>query len=523
MFRSGPNFEACNTLTKSDGCIICNGKKVGGEFETEKSPPLGGSCPVDDPLNYSYEVNCSSAGKTQSGLYDSAPDGRQCCIEKERKEGLDPKNSCEWDPDRNGGEQIFFCQASSTCASPLTKYSGDYDSCLVSGVAGTCCYNKAKYDERKESKVGTGSTGSCPGQCSLERPTKASATCSSGEWHYDETDLAKAKELDSYCGGGYCWQCVGSTKSTTTVTPTPTTLPASKDPCATKGGSIPGAPTQLCDGKAYDNDEAAKPKGASHPYCGKKYELEYTCANGDKEKIVPTGPNVCEYDPWCPDGTPTTGTGEDCDGAPNAASNKKCPANKPLCNKPGGTITPECVASRSQTDGKFCSGNEVCVSNLCKPEAGLPSKCAENPSGAPPTATPTPIGTPSDSCPVVDPSDGRPNTCYGSSDKAQAAIDIPGYSLKSTDPNALPNLSCSQHTSGKNPWCWHKDAPSAATPTPATTLGADCPNIDADGKPNSCADKNDCPLGYEHKTPNNGGDAMCTGFRGAESWCCHKK
>jgi hypothetical protein len=279
----------------------------------------------------------------------------------------------------------------------------------------------------------------------------------------------------SKVGGGkdYCYQCAASsapgttgtvTSTPPTYTPAPTSIPPSSDFCAVHGGIKPGTPAEaMCGEKAFDGTEAAKAKGSGNPYCDKTYKVRYHCVDGDYWG-PDEGTTKCNTTPWCTvPVTPTPGSGEACT-ASNAV-NGKCPDAKPLCNTPTGEA-PQCVAARSMAKDQHCSKNEVCSTNFCKDTGTTtPKVCADN---LTPTATPTPMVSASDQCPIVDQSDGRPNTCYATSNATQAALDIPGYSLKSTDPNALPNAACSQHTNGLNPWCWHKNAPTGTlTPTTA--------------------------------------------------------
>lgn len=485
---------------------------------------------IGKPITSNYKIDCPN----NKGTYV-----RDCKVEIKDNNPTQNftfvVNSCE---DNGNVGNAFTCESKAeNCATKdgKEKYDKDNSTCSGYGADFFCCKNIKAYNDAKAAEENaklTPCNGTDPKQaCGTQSTAPDASACPGNNWKYQDDPKSNAWCAKNGGGGGkdFCYSCVkaGTTTGTPTLTPTPTTIPASTDFCASHGGVKPGMPAEpMCGEKAFDGTEAAKTKANGNPYCDKTYKVRYHCVDGDYWG-ADEGTGKCSTTPWCPvTVTPVPGSGEACT-ASNAVGGK-CPDNKPLCNTPTGEA-PQCVAARSQTKDQHCSKDGVCSTGFCKDTgATTPRVCADN---LTPTATPTPMVPTSDQCPVIDQSDGRPNTCYGSADPALAAIDIPGYRLKSSDRNALPNVSCSQHTGGLNPWCWHKNAPTGTlTPTPTATsqLATGCPNIDADNKANTCEDApstgTSCSTpGFKHKSPNNGGDAACTSFRNnIPSWCCHQ-
>lgn len=417
--------------------------------------------------------------------------------------------TCEDPASANG--RIWDCRAS--CSPGVVGGTGGLFLCP--NIGESCC-------DMGPSGSGGGTSGSTP-TTPTETCTYYGVSCKSTT---DAADVVKSgsSETAPYKSGGQCggnyqdvYECVNSTTgakrldsrpvpaSNAVCAPGGSWCAVSSSPCQSKGGLMGGvAPIPKCGNTPYDSTNANKTQAQGNPYCGKTYSVDYQCSDGTWEPRT-TGytPGICDALPWCNTATATSGTGEACPGAPSAVGGN-CTSDKPICNRSG--TQGDCVAQASVGATQFCAKASACQSNTCTAQA-----CAAS-GGATPTAQPLSIDV---YCPVVD-TDGKPNTCYGSSTCPT------GYTLKSSP---LAHQACSAHTSGLNPYCCHKDT---TTGSSGGALSPACPNIDTDGKPNSCADKRpasspgaNCPAGYTYKNAAQG-DSDCTDFRGTPSVCCHQ-
>lgn len=413
-----------------------------------------------------------------------------------------------------------------SCLAPANCPSGVYYSSSSNPALYACPSDKPQYC-CKTSTSGPGTGTNPPPTTPTETCTYYGVSCKSTT---DAADVVKSgsSETAPYKSGGQCggnyhdvYECVNNTTGAKRLDPRP--IPASNavcapggswcavssSPCQDKGGLMGGvAPVPKCGNTAYNSTEANKTKAQGNPYCTKTYSVDYQCSDGTWEpRTTGYAPGICDAGPWCNTATPPAGTGEACAGAPSA-SGGNCTTDKPICNHSG--TQGDCVAQSSVGTGGFCAKASACQSNTC----GTDQTCAAAGGGVAPTAPPISIDV---YCPVVD-TDGKPNTCYGSSTCPT------GYSLKSS---SLAHQACSAHTSGLNPYCCHKDT---TTTAPGGALDPACPNIDTDGKPNSCVDKApagqpagaNCPAGYTYKNAAQG-DSDCTTFRNyVPSVCCHQ-
>ncbi len=420
-----------------------------------------------------------------------------------------------------------------SCLAPANCPSGVYYSSSTDPAFYACPSDKPQYCCKTTSNGGGSGTTPPSTGGGAGTPTTPTETCTyygvSCKATSDAADVVKSgsSETAPYKSGGQCggnyqdvYECVNSTTGAKRLDSRP--VPASNavcapggswcaissSPCQKKGGLMGGvAPVPKCGDTAYNSTEANKTKAQGNPYCTKTYSVDYQCSDGTWEPRT-TGytPGICDATPWCNTATATSGTGEACPGAPSAVGGN-CTSDKPICNRSG--TQGDCVAQASVGATQFCAKASACQSNTCTAQA-----CAALGGGTAPTAPPLSIDI---YCPVID-TDGKPNTCYGSSTCPT------GYTLKSS---SLAHQACDAHTNGANPYCCHKDTAATA---PGGALDPACPATDTDGKPNSCVDKApagqpagaNCPAGYFYKSATQG-DSDCTIFRDNKpSVCCHQ-
>lgn len=435
-------------------------------------------CPVGSVSNgYRYSCTFSCPSGYERPLYSCGASGTCCYTTTNSTISPIPSNNPSTspippsNPDPNACEKIdnndnaFQCMSSCTGGwnTPTSSQTGVY-SC----VTGICCRNDSIYFKRPGKGGLENSTTPPPSSgVSVSPPiSRGSKTIACGSY---ENQL---RWIDTYC----------------------------EPPNATTGTHF----------------EAAK--AANRYYCDKVHYEEYDCKDGTKDLFPVPNSDTCRKEPWCPAPAGSSeGTGDLCPGGAGVViSNNKCPADKPLCNKPINGVQAECVAPYSKFNSQYCSRNDVCNSNYCASQGTgrnaqgqpypLTSICAKNPSDASQPTCEEQRCTVNANCDSVCNDAGRDNfICV--------------------------NEKCQYVGSGPTPTPGTSSRPTS-TPAPTSTDNswqADCPNTNSNGSQNICA-LNSCPAGYEpHSstgTPGGtNGDRVCNYFEQVQTGykCCTQR
>ncbi len=464
---------------------------------------------------------CSSgigypAGQTIPGTSSviSCPSGGSyCCAATAAGPGPSTTDTCTT---AGLGGATWSCLAPANCTSGVYYPSSSNPALYAcpSDQPQFCC----KVTTTGGTTPGSGTSPTTPSETCIYYGVSCKNTTDANEIVKQGSSETAPYKSGNQCGGNYhdVYECTNNTTGAKRLDPRPISASngvcapggswcaVSTNPCQKRGGLMGGvAPVPKCGNVAYDSAQASKTQAQGNPYCSKAYSVDYQCSDGSWEsRTTGYAPGICDALPWCTTAsTPSSGTGETCAGAPSAVGGN-CPSTKPICNR--SSTQGDCVAQASVANGAFCAKASACQSGTCT------SQSCQSP--AAPTPPPLSLDV---YCPVID-SDGKPNTCYYSSSCPS------GYTLKS---NTLSHQACDQHTSGTNPFCCHKDTVSGTT---GGALSPACPNVDTDGKPNSCADKGpsgnpgaNCPAGYSYKNAPQG-DSDCTSHRSVPSVCCHQ-